>query len=277
MVWSVRLLDTGVGCASYNMALDEAILMQVSEGCSPPTLRFYRWERPSVSLGYFQRTTREIDLDALAHKQFSLVRRMTGGRAVLHDRELTYSIMVPGDHELAQASVVESYRMVSQGLQEGFQQLGLQAQVVSLADESMRDKFRSLGSAACFDSPSWYELVVEGKKIAGSAQVRAHGGLLQHGSLLLDLCADDLFDVLVFRSPDHRNLLRREFDSRAVSVKQLSSQDVSYEEAAQAFRKGMELGLPCKLIPGDVTAKEREIALQLQKEKYEADEWNFRR
>lgn len=277
MVWSVRLLDTGIGSASYNMALDEAILMQVSEGFSPPTLRFYRWDKPTISLGYFQRTKREIDLEALARKQFSLVRRMTGGRAVLHDKELTYSIIVPGDHELARASVVESYRMVSMGLQEGFQQLGLQAQVVSLADESMRDKFRSLGSAACFDSPSWYELVVEGRKIAGSAQVRAHGGLLQHGSLLLDLCADDLFDVLVFRSEDHRDLLRKEFDSRAVSVNQLSSQDVSYEEAAEAFRKGMELGLPCKLIPEEVTAKEKEIAIQLQKEKYEADEWNFRR
>ncbi len=277
MAWSFRLLDTGVGSASFNMALDEAILMQVSAGQAPPTLRFYRWERPTVTLGYFQRTTKEIDLDALKKKHFALVRRMTGGRAVLHDKELTYSVMVPGDHELARASVMESYRMLSEGLREGFSQLGLQAQVVSLGDEAVREKFRSLDSAACFDSPSWYELVVEGKKIAGSAQVRAHGGLLQHGSLLLDLCADDLFDVLLFRSAEHRQLLRQEFDSRAVSVKQLSGNDVSYEAAAKAFAVGMERGLPCDLTPGEVTDKELQLALELQQQKYESPEWNFRR
>nr|NNM91538.1 lipoate--protein ligase family protein [Bacilli bacterium] len=277
MSWSFRVIDTGSASAAMNMALDEAILMEVSQGHSPSTIRFYRWDRPSISLGYFQRATKEIDFEAIQKKDFDFVRRMTGGRAVLHDRELTYSVTVPDEHELAKSSIVESYRKLSLGLQEGFSQLGLHAEVVSLEDEGMREKFKSGDSAACFDSPSWYELVVEGKKIAGSAQVRSHGGLLQHGSLLLDLDVDDLFDVLLFRSEKHKQLLRQDFDERAISVKQLAHRDVSYEEAKQAFSVGMQNGLPCSIHPGSVTEREWTLAHELLQTKYSQDSWNFRR
>lgn len=277
MSWSFRVIDTGSASAAMNMALDEAILIEVSQGHSPSTIRFYRWDRPSISLGYFQRATKEIDFEAIHKKDFDFVRRMTGGRAVLHDRELTYSVIVPGEHELAKSSIVESYRKLSLGLKEGFSQLGLHAEVVSLEDEGMREKFKSGDSAACFDSPSWYELVVEGKKIAGSAQVRSHGGLLQHGSLLLDLDVDDLFDVLLFRSEKHKQLLRHDFDERAVSVKQLAQRDVSYDEAKHAFTVGMQDGLPCSMQPGSVTEREWTLANELLQAKYSQDSWNLRR
>ncbi len=251
--------------------------MQVADGASLPTIRFYAWEQPTVSLGYFQRATRELEIDKIKQHGFSLVRRMTGGRAVLHDRELTYSVMVPATHELAQASVVESYRMLSEGLRQGFLALGLQAQIVSLADETERQKYATMGSAACFDSPSWYELVVEGKKIAGSAQVRAHGGLLQHGALLLDMNVDELMDIMIFPNEKRQNQFREEFLSRASSVKQLSGRDVSYSDAASAFAHGFAEGLTAKLTTGKVSDAEIGIATALQRDKYEDDSWTFRR
>ncbi len=272
-----RLLDTGRASGAFNMALDEAILMQVARGESPPTIRFYAWSAPTISIGYFQRIDRDIDSDRVRSHGFDIVRRMTGGRAVLHDRELTYSVMAPGDHPFAKSSVVESYRLLSCGLREGFINLGVHADVVSLAQPSERAKFATLGSAACFDSPSWYELVVEGRKIAGSAQVRAHGGLLQHGALLLDLEPDDLFDVLLFRDDRERERVRAEFDARAVSVRQLTGRAVSYGEAATAFADGFSDGLNVQLIPMNPTEQELAAAHTLMEQKYSQDTWTRRR
>ena len=272
-----RLLNTGRASGAFNMALDEAILMQVAKGESLPTIRFYAWNAPTISIGYFQRIDRDIDSEKVRSRGFDIVRRMTGGRAVLHDRELTYSVMAPGDHPFARSSVVESYRLLSLGLRKGFINLGVHAEVVSLAEESERAKFATLGSAACFDSPSWYELVVEGKKIAGSAQVRAHGGLLQHGALLLDLEPDDLFDVLLFRDDRERERIRAEFDLRAVSVRQLTGRAVSYEEAAAAFADGFSDGLEVSLIPMNPTDQELTAAHVLLEQKYSQDAWTRRR
>lgn len=259
------------------MAIDEAVLIHVANKQVLPTIRFYAWERPTLSMGYFQRFTRDVDEAALQVRNFDVVRRMTGGRAVLHDRELTYSVIVPGDHEWAQVSVTESYRHLSYGLRDGFRNLGVEAEIVSLADEKERDKYSSVGSAACFDSPSWYELVVGGKKIAGSAQVRAHGGLLQHGSLLLDLDIDDLFSVLKFGNERFKQRAREEFADRAVSVKQLTQRDVSFSEAAAAFAKGFQTGLALELVPAELLSEESEMARQLAKEKYQTEAWMKRR
>ena len=276
-MWTFRMLDTGALAPPYNMALDEAILIQVGLGLAPPTIRFYAWDRPTISLGYFQRAAREVDEAAIAERNYGLVRRMTGGRSVLHDREITYSVMVPADHELARSSVVESYRILSGGLREGFCALGLDAQVVSLDDERERAKFQTLSSAACFDAPSWYELVVNGRKIAGSAQVRARGGLLQHGSLVLDMRPEDLFAVLRLRDGQDREQLRSEFATRAAGVKQLSGRDVTYGEAASAFAAGFAAGLPARVAAGTVTAAETALAEQLERDKYGSRAWTFRR
>lgn len=275
--WRFRHLDTGLSDAAWNMALDEAILIQVGEGLSPPTVRFYGWTRPTLSLGYFQRARRDVDEDEIRRRGYALVRRMTGGRAVLHDRELTYSIIVPADHDLAKASVSESYRLISRGLREGFRALGLVAEIVSLDDEHEREKFKSPGSAACFDSPSRHELVVEGRKIAGSAQVRAHGGMLQHGSLPLVLSADDLFAVLRFGTPEEKAAMREAFVQRAVGISELMGGTVTYTQASRAFACGMDSGLMATLIPGQLSERERELAGQLAVSRYTANEWTHRR
>jgi lipoate-protein ligase A len=274
-IW--RLINTGLGNPAWNMAVDEAILNAHSRGLVPPTVRFYGWDPPTLSIGYFQRATKEVDFDALKERGFGFVRRPTGGRAVLHDRELTYSVIVSESHPMMPTSINESYRVLSMGLLEGFRELGFEAEMVSLADEKEKEKFASLGSAACFDSPSWYELVVEGRKVVGSAQTRQLHTILQHGSILLDLDIDQLFAVLSFPSERVRERFRTAFTDKAVSIKQFSGRDLSYDEAVAAFTIGFARGLGVRLEPSELTDQERELAMQLVREKYSTDEWNFKK
>ena len=144
-----RVIYNSPDRGASNMAIDEAIMLAVSEGASPPTLRFYAWDPPTVSIGYFQRLEREIDLVKVSEAGYDLVRRPTGGRTVLHDDEVTYSIIVR-EAEF-RGSVVETYRRISTGLVEGLRALGIEAGMVA-AQEAGHDP-REHSSAACFDSP----------------------------------------------------------------------------------------------------------------------------
>lgn len=159
----------------------------------------------------------------------------------------------------------------------GFQHLQLHAEMVSLADEEEKQKYATAGSAACFDSPSWYELVVEGRKVAGSAQTRQKGVILQHGSILLEMDVDLLFSLLTFKSERLKRRLQDSFHQRAVAINALKEQPVSLEEAVLAFRTGFESGLEIELVPGTLTAEERELAERLAAERYGSDAWNFKR
>lgn len=271
-----RLISTGSLSPAENMAVDEAVLIAHSKGLVPPTVRFFGWNPPTLSIGYFQKVA-DVDFDSLRQNGLGFVRRPTGGRAVLHDRELTYSIVVSESHPQMPSSVNESYRVLSMGLVEGFRQLGLSADMVSLATEDEKRKYESLGSAACFDSPSWYELVVEGKKVTGSAQMRQSGVILQHGSILLDLDVDLLFSVLRFSSEKLRERMKNGFLGKAVSIKQITGHDLTFQEAETAFRKGFEMGLGIRLEPSELTEEELQSVRELVETKYGATDWNEKR
>ncbi|BCJ85374.1 octanoyltransferase LipM [Effusibacillus dendaii] len=250
--------------------------MAHSEGIVPPTVRFYGWNPPALSIGYFQSIS-EVDFTALQSKHIGFVRRPTGGRAVLHDQELTYSIVVSESHPDLPSSVNESYRVLAMGLLEGFRNLGLSAEMITLGTEAEQKRHESPGSAACFDAPSWYELVVEGRKVTGSAQTRQKGVVLQHGAILLDLDVDLLFSVLYFSSVKLRERLKSAFRERAVSIRQLAGRTVSFEEAEMAFRSGFEAGLGVRLLPGELTEREKQLAAELVRTKYGTADWNEKR
>jgi lipoate-protein ligase A len=262
------------------MAIDEAILIAVSEGKALPTLRFYGWNPPTLSIGYFQKAS-DIRFEALREEGLGFVRRPTGGRAVLHDRELTYSIVVPENYPGIPRSVTEAYRVLSEGLLLGFRALGLNAQMVQLITDEEKQKYESVGSAACFDSPSWYELVVEGRKVAGSAQTRQKDVVLQHGSILLDMDTEQLFRVLHFSNDRLKEKLKAQFSQKAVAINELRSQQqkppVGLKEVEKAFRDGIARAMNIEWVPSALSAFEREIAEQLVREKYGNEEWNLRR
>ncbi|MEB3100174.1 lipoate--protein ligase family protein [Ferviditalea candida] len=276
-----RFILSGACSPAYNMAVDEAILTVHSEGRVPPTLRFYGWEPASLSIGYFQKAEDELDFDAIRRHGTGFVRRPTGGRAVLHDRELTYSIVVSEEYPGMPSGITEAYRVLSTGLLHGFRRLGLDAQMVNLSSEEEKMKYAAGGSAACFDSPSWYELVVEGRKVAGSAQTRQKGAILQHGSILIELDTDRLFELLQFPNERIRQRLKTSFSQKAVAINELRRSllmpPATLPEVETAFRQGFAEGLDIRLEQAELTSYEQELAETLVAEKYSRDEWNLRR
>jgi lipoate-protein ligase A len=174
------LLDPPAGGA-WNMAVDEVLLDGVAAGTAPPTLRFYQWRPACLSLGYFQPFD-VVNLDGCRAFGVDIVRRPTGGRAILHDRELTYSVALPAAVLGHDGGVLPSYYRLSLALQEGLRTLGVPA---TLAPESAADGSPDHGPV-CFDRPSAHEILLDGRKLVGSAQMRRGGGLLQHGSILIE-------------------------------------------------------------------------------------------
>ncbi len=217
-----RFIDSGYRSPSFNMALDEALLEWNSKGEIPPVIRFYGWNPPTLSIGYFQKVEKEINLEAVKNQGLGFVRRPTGGRGVLHEHELTYSVIVPESHPRMPKTVTEAYRIISEGILKGFHQLGLEAYFAVPKTSEERDLLKSPHSAVCFDAPSWYELVVEGRKVAGSAQTRQKGVILQHGSILLDIDEDKLFSLFKYSNDRVKERMKKSFKNKAVAINDIS-------------------------------------------------------
>lgn len=269
--WRLLVTDPLAHDGATNMAIDEAILSGVAAGQSPPTLRFYAWEPPCVSIGYAQSMHEVIDLDACRRDGVTRVRRPTGGRAILHIDELTYSVTALSSEQRVQGGVVESYRRLSQGLLAGFLVLGLDV----VQAEVMKEKATDL-SAACFDVPSHYEITALGRKLVGSAQVRRQNAILQHGALPLTGDLARLVDYLRL-SDDECTGLRAELQRRAITLEDALGRKVSMMEVAQALTQGFAQALSLCLEPGQLTEQEQAMAQQLRETKYADEGWNLRK
>jgi lipoate-protein ligase A len=168
------------------MAVDEELLARAQAGERVPVLRFYGWNPPAVSLGRFQKIEEAVNIGACKRRGFDIVRRITGGRAVLHLHELTYSIIARVDDPLFPPDVHGTYKVIAEGLLAGLRNLGINAEMVSRTNRHAHLVTKNAKDPSCFSSPSWYEIVVDGKKIIGSAQRRLSNAFLQHGSILID-------------------------------------------------------------------------------------------
>lgn len=270
-------INSGPCSPSFNMALDEALMDWHSEGVIPPVIRFYEWNPATLSVGYFQRAAREINLQAVKDQGLGFVRRPTGGRAVLHDKELTYSIIVSEEYPDMPKTVTEAYRVLSEGLLEGFIHLGMDAYFSIPDTEEKQADLKKPRSAVCFDAPSWYELVVEGKKIAGSAQTRQKGVILQHGAILLDIDYEQLLSLFNFSSEDAKEEMRQKLPEKAVAINDLVQVPVTIPQCIEAFRIGFEKALDIHLEPYTLTEEQLAYVKSIEQSKYATDEWNFRK
>lgn len=270
-------INSGPCSPAYNMALDEALLHWHSKSLIPPVIRFYEWNPATLSIGYFQRAKKDIDFDQLHKLNLGFVRRPTGGRAVLHEHELTYSVIVSEEYPNMPTTVTEAYRVISEGLLFGFRHLGLDAYFSVPDTEEKREILKKPKSAVCFDAPSWYELVVEGKKVAGSAQTRQEGVILQHGAILIDLDDEKLISLFKFPSEASKERMRKHLPQKAVAINQLANHKIDIEACVKAFHKGFEDALDIELVPYELTQEQQDFVENLAKTKYETDEWNFRK
>ena len=270
-----RLLCDQPAPAAWNMAADEAMLIALSEGKISPSLRFYGWDPPAVSIGYFQKLNMEIDVAACAENEIEVVRRLTGGRAVLHEAELTYSLVVREDAPGIPTSVTESYLYFSRAIVAGLQQLGVTAQMQQ--PEPQHRLVRPMSSAACFDAPSHYEITVDGRKLVGSAQIRRDGVLLQHGSVLLKLYPEHQAMVMKSAHSAAGRNLADALSERATGLFDILGRQIDYAVMVTAFRSGFEAECGLVLEDGCRTEEEQATIRVLAENKYSSETWNFLR
>ncbi len=254
-----------------NMAVDEAILEAVASGGAPPTLRLYAWQPPCLSLGYAQPVT-DVDREALGRLGWDLVRRPTGGRAILHTDEITYAVIAPDDDPLVAGGVLASYRRLSLGLLAALRRLGLEPEVKG--DEPVPQATRH--NPVCFQVPSAYEITVRGKKLVGSAQVRRRGAVLQHGTLPLQGDIARVCQALRFADETQRAQAAALVRARAATVESLLGRAVTWEEAAEALRWGFTRGLGLTLRAVDLSQGEEQRAAHWVQERYAHPEWTER-
>ena len=282
MEW--RLIKDSYHTGFMNMAIDEAIMIAHREGLVPPTIRFYQWSPAAVSLGYFQDLEKEIDVDVCKNLGIDIVRRPTGGKAVLHDKELTYSFIIRENHPLVNDSILETYKKISGGIIRGLSYLGIKAELVPLREKlkstlsgnKAKSKIPHLDiKSICFSVPSQYEVRVEDKKIVGSAQVRKREIVLQHGSLLIELEKDKLFSVFNFPSVQIRERLKIRF--KATSLEEILRKKINFSELSEILPRGFEEEFGVKLTEGKLTKQEEKISKDLLENKYSTYEWNYER
>lgn len=263
-------IDTKHLDAATNMALDECMINWLKAGDIPPTIRFYGWETPTLSIGKNQRVSRSIDLDALSSYGFEFVRRLTGGSAVLHDDELTYSLVVNEDHPNIPESVTQAYYILAKGVLEGYRALGIDADFAIPKREIRKER-----TAVCFEKSAFYEMVVDGKKISGNAQTRQKGILMQHGSIPMSMDEEALFDLFNFRTERMRERQRNSFRDKAISINDITNKKHTYDMLKAAFYEGFQKGLNITLKPISFTNHQWEEVNLLKREKYSEDEWNL--
>ena len=252
------------------MAVDEAILEHAGGGQTLPTLRLYAWDPPCLSLGYAQ-TFADVDITAIQSRGWHVVRRATGGKAILHTDELTYSVTGPATESRLAGSVLESYNRLAKALLAALHELGLLVQVKEgKADSS------GATNPVCFEVPSTYEITANGKKLIGSAQARRQMGVLQHGSLPLTGDLRRIIQALCFPDEISRKQAADRLLARATTIESVTGRVISWETAAHAFTNAFNSVLDIKLERDELSPSELDRAKELVQQKYANPEWTER-
>jgi lipoate-protein ligase A len=238
----IRVLETGYNNAALNMAIDEALLENIGDS---PILRIYGWRPAAVSVGYFQSIKDEVDLEKCSKIGVDVVRRLTGGGAVLHEFELTYSFIT---RQYPQ-NIMESYRWICEAIVVSINGLGFDASFVPLND-----------------------IVVKDKKVSGSAQTRRKGVLLQHGTVLLDVDVDKMFCVLKVPSEKLKDKIIKDIKERVTILA-----GTTFEQMASSLKASFAAKFDAKLLADTMSTEEISRARWLAERKYSSIEWNLRR
>lgn len=268
-IW--RLIHTPPSTGAWNMAVDESVLEHIHRGESKPTLRLYSWDPPCLSLGHAQ-SFKDVDVERLHAHGWEVVRRVTGGRAILHTDELTYSVTGSAEDPVLAGGVLESYNRLAQALLHAVQSLSVPVEMKEHEDGHTHQNLNPV----CFEVPSTYEITVDGKKLIGSAQARKKEGVLQHGSLPLTGDLTRICDALIFADDLSRHQAKERLLARATTVESVLGVAPTWESAAQAFVKGFEAKLGIQFEQDELSMSEIQRTEELVKEKYGHVSWTER-
>lgn len=269
LLW--RLIRTPAARGAWNMAVDEVVLEHIYRGESLPTLRLYAWQPACLSLGYAQPIS-DVDMNRVKSRGWEVVRRATGGRAILHTDELTYSVTAPAEEPRVAGSVLESYQRLARALLTALRELHVPVEMKESAPQSAGGS----PNPVCFEVPSAYEITVHGKKLIGSAQARKKEGVLQHGSLPLTGDLTRICQALTFDDEAARARAAARLLARAATVESVLGRAVNWETAAQAFVRGFEAELGLKFEESGLSASETARAEELVRTKYAHPSWTER-
>lgn len=253
-----RFVDTGQCSAAYNMALDEAIATAVRKDNSPPTLRLYRWNMPSVSIGCFQKIS-DVDVEYCIEKHIPIVRRPTGGRAILHNHELTYSFSVKTTQGLFSKGLLDSYGEISRAFDHALSKIGL------LPEIRLLRKIHHPRSPLCFQSTSYGEITIGEKKVVGSAQKRWTDGLLQQGSIPFTIDRDEI--VKIFRLKSTHGI-----KETFIGLKEILP-ELNIDNLSNVIRISFEEIFNTRLIFSSPSQEEVSFAQELEAQKYRSNNY----
>lgn len=268
MAW--RVLDFNRYNAFENMAIDEAIFRETVNNKKHPTLRFYGWRPAAVSIGYFQDIREEVNIEKCRADGVDVVRRLSGGKAVSHCDEVTYSVIACDTEELFPPDILGTYKIISNCMARGLAYLGIEAVLAENGRNLLPDAdFKS----CCFSMPSRNELLVSGRKICGSAQFRANSGFLQHGSLLMNF---DPIKTASFLLPMRTTAQLHKLKDSVAAINEEIARPVSEKEICTGLKKGFMEVLGVKFSEETLTNAEEKLASKLVK-KYMDSRWNMDR
>jgi lipoyl(octanoyl) transferase len=265
-----RLIIDRPASGSWNMAVDDALLEAAQGEGYIPTLRLYSWNPPCLSLGHAQHI-REVDQEALIKMGWDLVRRPTGGRAILHIDELTYSITGNAEQPILKGGILESYQKISQAFIQMLRKYSLDPRSREEAQQT-----KNQVEPVCFEIPSNYEITVAGKKIIGSAQARRKNAILQHGAIPLTGDISRIIKVLTYTDEDSRTEAAQRVLLRATTIADQTGKSVSWHQSAMDLVRAFKETHNLDFKDGELTAEERISAKKIEQEKYGNKLWNER-
>lgn len=261
---SGRLLMMGASSGPINMGVDEALATLCRD---VPVLRLYAWEASTVSLGCVQRGA-DIDPAACRRSAVAVVRRPTGGRAVLHNRDVAYSLILPLRPPWTTMSITESYRRINACLRRGLEMLGLKASMAS-RPEPLDGALASF----CFPAIAQYEVLVGGKKVIGSAQRRFPSALLQQGSIVSDVDRAAMLALL----PQPERAAAADRVDMIGSIRDALGWLPDCREIGTAIRDGFAAEMDIEFVEGRLRPEECRLSAEFAIGRYSASNWTFRR
>ena len=268
----IRILTTPGCSAAFNMAVDEALFNACRRDTEMMTLRIYTWHPPAVSVGYGQDVEDEVDPGRCDRYGIDLVRRITGGRTVLHDQELTYSLVFPESHPAMGTLSGVMFRGAGEALARTLRHFGIPAEPAQKGSCGIGGK-----SDVCFTATGCYEITARGRKLAGSAQRRSGGRVLHHGSVLLGPGHKRLPLLIPSQDQERRETIARLLNQRTISVSELTSGLPTFEEWADGLSRSFMEHFNLEGRRDVLNEEERHATEELVRTRYGNAEWTFRR
>lgn len=266
-----RLLRCGFGSGAWNMALDEALLASVEARESLPVLRLYRWQPATVTLGYFQHGADVVNLAACQQLGFDVVRRVTGGRAVLHAEEVTYAVIAPDRAAAFPGGIAANYHIIAAVLQTTLAACGLKTSIASARRGGAAGE--GVEKSACFTAPALSELVHAGCKMTGSAQKRLNHAFLQHGSIPVEMDLDQLYQALHTGAARSRQRGVAALATRVGWLNRFLPEPTTVDRVEDLLIEQFAQQLQIEFVPAAPTATELAAAHKLLLEKYANVDW----